>query len=226
MSSMAVHLTNVSFSYPGSPQKVLDQVSFQVERGQKVFLFGPSGSGKTTLLEMLAGVLVPDSGTVQVLGQLLATMSATSRDQFRADHLGYVFQTFNLIPYLNVKQNITLPLSFSAARRARTQLPQDLDHLLEKLAIAELQDRTVTDLSIGQQQRVAAARALLGRPALILADEPTSALDYDHREKFLKLLFELCSEQQTSLIFVSHDRSLEKLFDRSLSLLNLKQGGL
>jgi putative ABC transport system ATP-binding protein len=213
-----VHLQNVEFQYEGGKEKTLDIPKLEISRGEKVFLFGPSGSGKSTFLEILAGVLTPQSGQVEILGKNLAAMKSHERDLFRAGHLGYVFQSFNLIPYLSVEENILLPLSLSAIRRERTKDAQaEVAHLCEALGIEAFRSRRVTELSVGQQQRVAVARAMLGSPELILADEPTSSLDFDHREKFIRLLFQVCEEKGTTVLFVSHDRGLEKLFSRSVS---------
>lgn len=221
-------VSGIEFSYKPGQAPVLNIPEWSVEKGEKIFLFGPSGSGKTTLLEMLAGILIPQKGAVEILGQNLAKLSSGGRDLFRAAHLGYIFQSFNLIPYLSVSENIALPYHLSAERRAHLDgksLEDTLKFLCERLGISELREKKVTELSVGQQQRVAVARALLGKPELILADEPTSALDTDHREKFLKLLFELCQELGSTLIFVSHDRGIEPLFDRSVSLASLQRGG-
>ena len=212
----AIRLSGVQFSYSGQ-QKVLDIPTLEIKRGEKVFLFGPSGSGKTTLLETLALVLSPNQGKVEILGRDTTQFSFAQRDQFRAEHLGYIFQMFNLVPYLSVFQNIELPLNLNRRRKARAS-GQSLQSICERLGINNLLNKKVTELSVGQQQRVAVARALMGRPEIILADEPTSALDHDHREKFIELLFELASENNTAVLFVSHDRSLEKLFERSISL--------
>lgn len=216
----AVRLKDVRFSYVKGVE-VLDIPSFEVTAGEKVFLFGPSGSGKTTLLGVMAGVLAGYTGTVEVLGRNLASLSGSKRDAFRGSHLGYIFQLFNLIPYLSVVENITLPCRLYAERRARLKgvsLEEAAHVVAKRLGIDPLLSRRVTDLSVGQQQRVAAARALLGDPELIIADEPTSSLDYDHRERFLELLFESCKAAGSTLLFVSHDRSLMDLFDRRLSL--------
>ena len=212
-----ISISNLKFSYSEKTPLILDIPEFNLNPQETFFLFGPSGSGKTTFLEILAGILTPQSGKVVVDGVDLTTLSASEKDRFRAEHLGIIFQQFNLIPYLNMKENIELPFLFN-------QKPKDEKwqaHLLEKLGLSGLQKQTVSQLSTGQQQRIAVARALSSRPQLIIADEPTSALDYDHRERFLSLLFELCREQKTTLIFVSHDRSIQKLFSKSLSLPDL-----
>lgn len=216
-----IDLQNLKFAYSAAHPKALtiDIAEFSVEAGECVFLFGPSGSGKTTFLELLAGVLAPQSGSLKICGQDLSQMSLSQRDQFRSQHIGYIFQSFNLIPYLNARENIELVYHLSEARRKRVEnLNQEISHLAEKLAIGHLLNQPVSQLSVGQQQRVAVARALLGSPEVILADEPTSALDTDHREKFLNLLFDVCREHNSTLVFVSHDRSIQHLFSRHVGL--------
>jgi putative ABC transport system ATP-binding protein len=190
-------------------------------RGETVFLHGPSGSGKTTLLGLLAGVLRASAGQVKVLGEDFTTMSNGARDAFRARHLGYVFQMFNLIPYLSVRENILLPIRLESARRARlgTQSFDEAVHdVAGQLDIARYLDTPIGELSVGQQQRVAAARALIGSPEVVIADEPTSALDTDRREQFLELLFRSCAKVQATLVFVSHDHTLMPLFSRIVEL--------
>ena len=211
----AIAIKNLKFAY--GENQILNINDFSVQSGEFVFLHGASGSGKSTLLELLAGVLHTQSGQLQILGENLNDKSAPELDLFRAKNIGYIFQSFNLIPYLSVAENIQLPLMFLKSKPDQ-QLYQ---HLIQSLQLDAYVHRKVTDLSVGQQQRVAVARALMKQPKLILADEPTSALDYDHREKFLRLLFQLCRKDQTSVLFVSHDRTIEKLFDRSISLATL-----
>jgi putative ABC transport system ATP-binding protein len=226
-SNAAIQLTDVRFRYGKGPE-VLRIPTLTVEKGEKVFLFGPSGSGKTTLLGVLAGVLGGYTGSVEVLGRDISKMSGSQRDAFRGSHLGYIFQLFNLIPYLSVLENVTLPCRLSGERRARLNgmsLEQAAEAAAKRLGIGELLHKPVTNLSVGQQQRVAAARSLIGTPELIIADEPTSSLDYDHREKFLELLFESCKAAGSTLLFVSHDRSLMQMFDRQLSLPEINKAG-
>ncbi len=222
-----VELRDVRFSYPGRRTvPVLDIAALDVAAGERVFLHGPSGSGKTTLLGLLTGVLVPDGGSVRVLGHDLATMSGAARDRFRAVHLGYVFQMFNLIPYLSVRENITLPCRLSAARRARLggAKPEDVaGTLAQRLELTSLLDEKVTALSVGQQQRVAVARALIGAPELVVCDEPTSALDHDRRDRFLELLFASCDDAGSALLFVSHDLTLAPRFSRTIALRDLNR---
>jgi putative ABC transport system ATP-binding protein len=220
MTDFAVAMRDVVFSYR-SNQPVLSIARMDVARREKVFVYGPSGSGKTTLLGLLAGVLKADSGTLNVLGHDLRTLSGSRRDAFRSLHVGYIFQMFNLSPYLSVVENITLPCRIDRARRARlggTPPEEAAGALMEHLGIAPWASQPVTELSVGQQQRVAAARALIGAPELIIADEPTSALDANRRESFLELLFSSCEQAGATLVFVSHDQALMPLFDRGILL--------
>lgn len=224
-----IELDNLGFAWPGQAE-LLDIPRFRLERGETLFLKGPSGSGKTTLLGLLGGVQRPQRGSVRLLGEDIAQMKAARRDHFRVDHTGYIFQQFNLLPFLSVRENVELPCHFSRSRAQRARqrhgsVTQAADALLGHLGLgdATLIERRADSLSIGQQQRVAAARALIGQPELVIADEPTSALDADAREAFLQLLFAECREAGASLLFVSHDQSLSALFDRSLSLADLNR---
>ncbi len=223
MPDALIELTDLGFAWPGQGE-LLDIPSFTLQHGESLFLKGPSGSGKTTLLGLLGGVQKPGRGSLRLLGQELATMSAGARDRFRVDHTGYIFQQFNLLSFLSVRENVELPCRFSRSRAQRAaerhgSVDGAAEHLLQHLGLnAELLERRADALSIGQQQRVAAARALIGQPELVIADEPTSALDYDAREAFLQLLFSECRTTGASLLFVSHDQSLAPLFNRSVSL--------
>lgn len=211
----------------------LDIDDFSVQAGERVFLHGPSGSGKSTLLGLLGGVLVPDAGRVTALGQQVSALPGAARDRFRVDHVGFVFQQFNLVPYLSVLDNVLLPCRFSAlrAQRALSASDGDLVHearrLLEALDLSRtLLTRPATQLSVGQQQRVAAARALLGRPELVIADEPTSALDAATQQRFIELLLRECSAAQATLLFVSHDRRLATHFTREVALAELNRAAV
>ncbi|NUM59921.1 MAG: ABC transporter ATP-binding protein [Bdellovibrionaceae bacterium] len=226
---MILEIKNLKFKYPSSLRLVLDIPQFSLAKGEKVFLYGPSGCGKTTFLETLAGVIVPDEGEIEVAGTQMNRLSVTERDTFRANHVGYIFQSFNLIPYLSVLENITLPLYLSSQKRKQVSQAEELEEtkkLCSKLGLTYLLEKKVTELSVGQQQRVAAARAVIGRPELIFADEPTSSLDYDHREKFINLLFDVCKQYQISVLFVSHDKTLQKLFDRAVSLPEINKASM
>lgn len=225
----AVEIKNVRFRYTPTSEWVLSIRELAIARGDHVFIYGPSGSGKTTLLGLLAGVLegqkqTNQSGesTLKLLNQDFLKMSHKARDAFRGSHIGYIFQMFNLIPYLSVKDNIALVTDLNSDRRDRivneSNIASKIEELAMRLGIHSLLNRKVTELSVGQQQRVAAARALLGSPEIIIADEPTSALDHDHRAKFIELLFSEAKRANSTIIFVSHDRELQKLFPKSISL--------
>jgi putative ABC transport system ATP-binding protein len=216
----AVELEGLRFRYQGGPE-ILNIPSLVIGHKERVFLYGPSGSGKTTLLGLLAGVIRATAGSVRVLGRELTTMSGAERDAFRGSQVGYIFQLFNLIPYLSVSDNIVLPCRLHRERRLRLgdqSLEVAARAAAERLGIAALLHQQVTKLSVGEQQRVAAARALIGMPGVMLADEPTSSLDHDHRGRFLELLFECTEEADSTLIFVSHDRTLMPMFHRAVSL--------
>jgi len=218
--ALAVHLEGVRFSYGRGPV-VLDIPELRLEAGTRTFLHGPSGSGKTTLLGILAGVLRADEGAVRVLGEDLVAMSGARRDAFRARHVGYVFQMFNLIPYLSVLENIVLPVRMHSERRRRMKEASpaaEARRLAAALDIDHALGQSVGALSVGQQQRVAACRALIGSPEIIIADEPTSSLDHDRRDAFLALLLEACEGAGSTLVFVSHDPTLAPHFERQLSL--------
>jgi len=225
MAEPVVALRELRFRWHAEGPDVLVLDRLEVQRGERLFIEGPSGSGKSTLLGLLAGVTVPCQGEVRVLGTRLEQLGGVARDHFRAHHIGFIFQLFNLIPYLSIIDNVTLPCRFSARRRQRAlarspSLAAEARRLLAHLDLAEprLLASPVTKLSVGQQQRVAAARALIGAPELLIADEPTSSLDADRRQAFVRLLFEECRAARATLIFVSHDAGLEALFDRTLRL--------
>ena len=230
MQEPIVELSNVRFSWSAASPIVVDIESLRIENAERIFLRGPSGSGKSTLLSLLAGVVAPKEGSVRVLGQDIGRLGSAARDRFRADHIGFIFQMFNLIPYLSVVDNVCLPCGFSARRAARAagtggSVEAEAIRLLDRLDMADagVLHRPVTDLSVGQQQRVAAARALIGAPELVIADEPTSSLDSDRRAAFLDLLFHECAREQAALIFVSHDASLAPLFDHAIEFAEINR---
>jgi putative ABC transport system ATP-binding protein len=221
-----ISLEDVQFGY--GTRLVLDIPRLWVEQGSSVLLRGISGGGKSTLLGLLAGVLLPGKGRVEVAGHALQDMGGAARDRFRADQLGVIFQQFNLLPFLTVRDNIALGLRFSRLRSARISGPLDAEiaRLLQALQLnPELMQRRAGTLSVGQQQRVAAARALIGRPALLLADEPTSALDREAASAFLQLMSAQCQAAGTTVLVVSHDDSRQPLFDRTISLTEINQAG-
>ena len=219
-------LRNLHFRWPGAADDSLVITALDIAAGRTVFLHGPSGCGKSTLLGLLAGVLLARQGRVELMGQDWAALPAGARDARRADHVGVIFQQFNLLPYLTVLDNVLLPCRFSARRALRCAgapraAAQDL---LQRMALPEpFWSRRADALSMGQQQRVAAARALIGGPELVLADEPTSALDGPLREDFMALLLQACAAAGSALVFVSHDERLAARFDERLALPELNR---
>jgi putative ABC transport system ATP-binding protein len=226
MAATAIDIHGLEFRYRSASKPVLQIAELSLAAGENCFLYGPSGCGKTTLLGLVAGVLKATQGEVKVLGEDLRAMSGAARDRFRGSKLGYIFQMFNLIPYLSVRDNILLACRLHPERRQRLggeSLDDAARRMARSLGIENFLDCGVTELSVGQQQRVAAARALLGAPPLIIADEPTSALDAAHREQFLQLLLAQARAAQSTVLFVSHDQSLAPLFERRISLPEVNQ---
>jgi len=218
-----LQVKGLSFAWPASSFRIAI-TDLDVRSNDHWMLEGPSGSGKSTLLQLLGGVLLPQRGDVRMLGQGWSALSAAQRDRLRADHVGFIFQQFNLVPYLSALDNVLLPCRFSPLRRQAAQsgggLVDEARRLLAALGLGakDLQFRRAGRLSVGQQQRVAAARALIGKPALVLADEPTSALDADNRDAFLQLLFSEARSANTAIVLVSHDANLRPHFERHLRL--------
>lgn len=192
----------------------------EIGRGEKVLLLGESGSGKTTLLSLICGFLSPISGDIFLNEQKLNDLKANKKDQFRSDNIGIIFQQFNLLPYANVIDNITLPLYFSKNRDSR--VTNHREAALNLCRSLQLSESTIAmqanKLSVGQQQRVAVARALIGNPSLIIADEPTSSLDASTQKKFLDLMFSQIEEHKSTLLMVSHDSSISNYFDRTINI--------
>jgi len=222
--SEIVRLSGVRFAWPGAGAFSLAIDAFSLRKGERVLLIGPSGSGKSTFLSLLCGIVAPQAGSIEILGTDTTRLSASARDGFRAEHIGIVFQMFNLLPYGTVIDNVLLALSFAPARRRRAAaagpVAEEAARLLARLGLEPhlVRGPSAANLSVGQQQRVAAARALIGRPELIVADEPTSALDRDRQAAFLELLFGEVREAGASLVMVSHDVSLAPHFDRVVRL--------
>ncbi|MFA5949521.1 MAG: ABC transporter ATP-binding protein [Hyphomicrobium sp.] len=219
-----IKMSGVRYTWPGPRGFCLAVDDFAMMPGERLLLVGPSGSGKSTLLCLLTGIVRPEKGVLDVLGADIAKLSNAARDRFRAEHIGIIFQMFNLLPYGSVIDNVVLPLSFAAARKSRaaksSSAEDEARRLLASLGLAasDYEGAPASSLSVGQQQRVAAARALIGRPEIIVADEPTSALDRDRQQAFLDLLFSEVEAAGTTLIMVSHDEGLGTRFDRVLRL--------
>lgn len=217
-------LDHLTYTWPGSKGPVLAIDHLQIPQGSRVFLHGPSGCGKSTLLGLMAGVLLPSSGSIELLGHRWQDLKAARRDRYRADHVGYIFQQFNLVPYISALENVLAPCYFSAQRRqaanADNGSPLASAHAL-LLAMGLTPDdikRPAGQLSVGQQQRVAAARALIGRPALVIADEPTSALDDSTTQSFMQHLLDAVEQARSAIVFVSHNRHLQTYFNQHVFL--------
>lgn len=219
--SAALSLTDVAFSWRGALSFGLEIPALSVEAGERVVLLGESGSGKSTLLSLICGLLTPDQGRIEIVGEDVTAMHGSARDRFRAERIGVIFQQFNLLPFASPLDNILLPLRFARARRRQVGDPAaEALRLTQALGLPEalIAKGRASELSVGQQQRVAVARALIGRPALIVADEPTSSLDAAAQTAFLDLLFGQVEEAQSSLLMVTHDERLATRFDRVLHL--------
>ncbi len=218
-----LRMHNVRFTWPGKRGFGIRIDDFAMQQGERLLLLGPSGSGKSTLLSLLAGIVTPQAGCIEVLGTDINRLGSAARDHFRAEHFGIIFQMFNLLPYGAVMDNVLLPLSFAPKRRQRTEqaggAQSEAHRLLNALGLnQELHDSPASQLSVGQQQRVAVARALIGAPEIIIADEPTSALDRDRQNTFLDLLFSQVGHADASLIMVSHDETHASRFGRVAEL--------
>ena len=220
MTVAALELQNIEFSWPQQAKPLFAIAELTLQQGETLFIGGPSGCGKTSLLSLITGIQVAQQGTCRVLGTTMNRLSPSDRDLFRGEHLGLIFQQFNLLPFLTVQENIELPSKlFDRRFKKSTQLfgsvQAHVDRLCDALHLEPaLRHRRANLLSVGEQQRVAAARALLGCPSLIVADEPTSALDEDNKIDFLNLLLSTASAQKTSVITVSHDMRIASNFDR------------
>ena len=223
---MALQLRELRKRYigpDGSVVPVVDVASFDLADGEQVALVGTSGSGKTTLLHLIAGILAPDSGRIifNANGESVdvAGLPEAQRDIFRGRHIGYIFQTHHLLPGFTALENVQLGMTFTG----RKADPAWARHLLEEVGLAQRLDYKPAKLSVGQQQRVAVARALANRPKLVLADEPTGALDEKNAQQVLDLIRKLCSEVKASLLLVSHDLNIAKQLPRVLSLAELNR---
>lgn len=223
-----IAIRSLNFCWPKASKPILNIDKFDLHAQEKIMLRGPSGSGKSTLLSAISGVIDVPKSSVYVAGTDVGGLSGSDRDRFRVDHLGIIFQVFNLLPWLSAVDNVVLPCRFSTRRREKAEEgpTKAATRLLGELGLTDqkLLNGPASALSIGQQQRVAAARALIGSPEVVLADEPTSALDEEAKDAFVELLLKECNASGASLLFVSHDRTLEKHFDRSVDL-NMLNGG-
>lgn len=223
---MVLAVENLLFRRGNSDDFSVRVAQLHIAVGEQVLLYGPSGCGKSTLLSLLAGILAPQQGSIVLAGEQMVGQPMAVRDRLRADHLGVIFQAFNLLPYLSALDNVLLSAIFTE-RRSQPGV-HDLDEAEDLLCSLGLDEsliaRPAWQLSFGQQQRVAAARALFGAPALVIADEPTSALDNSNRDALLSLLGEQCARRDSALLMVSHDADIARHFSRLLNFAELDQG--
>lgn len=218
----AVDIKNLEFSYSKNSKPVLIIPNWQIKIQEHVFLYGPSGSGKSTLLNLLSGIIHPKQGTIELLGTDFTALSARKKDQFRAKNIGVVFQEFNLIPYLSLRENLSLTGHFASVDK--NTLNASADDMFSQLDLSpSLLSAPAHALSVGQRQRVAIARALVTKPPLLIADEPTSALDTGRRNEFMELLLNVANTHETTVIFVSHDMSLSSFFTQTVNLTDINQ---
>lgn len=205
----AINIENLKFSYD---KKIILKIDhFSIQEIEKVFLYGPSGAGKSTLLSLIQGVLKSNEGKVEILGTNLNSLSGSQRDRFRGTNLGCIFQSFNLVNFLTVRENILLPFEWNNKTPSTP-----VEELIERLGLSEIIHQRADSISVGQSQRVAIARAIISQPKIIIADEPTSALDADQKNEFIKLLLDNAKDQ--TILFVSHDQSLKNHFSRAVAL--------
>ena len=223
LNEKTIQINSVKFHWSNKSNFKLHIPELSVDKGEKVLLLGESGSGKTTLLSLICGFLTPLSGKIQLNEKLINDLSATKRDQYRSDNIGIIFQQFNLLPYANVIDNILLPLYFSKLRSANISNQRETAiSICQSLRLPkDVVNMKASELSVGQQQRVAVARALIGNPPLVIADEPTSSLDTDAQNIFLDLMFSQVASSNSTLLMVSHDKSLSSNFDRVIDMKNV-----
>jgi putative ABC transport system ATP-binding protein len=221
--TLALDLEDLHVGWPGQDELFV-LANLRLEKGQSLFISGSSGSGKTSLLSVLSGVLVARRGRCRVLGHDFSALASTARDRVRGESLGIIFQQFNLLGFMSVLDNVLMPTQLFVRRnedacRLHGSALKQAQSLLEQLGVApQFWGQAAHQLSVGQQQRVAAARAFMGQPSLVLADEPTSALDDLHRDRFLELLASVGGQAGASLVVVSHDQRLANRFDQRLLL--------
>ena len=215
-----IEINDLTFEYPGSDFR-FDLNSLNIKSGKKVALIGPSGYGKTTLLNLLSGILEPKKGTIHLNGTEVTKLADSQRRNFRITNIGFVFQNFELIEYLNVLDNILLSYRINPSLSMNREVIDRAETISEQLGLADKLKRNAGKLSQGEMQRVAICRAILNNPKIILADEPTGNLDPRNKEKIIEILFDYSSRENATLITVTHDHSLLKGFDEVLDMQQL-----
>ena len=220
MDDSIVKIESLRFQWSKNNNFKIFVPKLEVGRGKKVLFLGESGSGKTTLLSLICGFLEPFSGSISINDKIISNLTSINKDTYRSDNIGIIFQQFNLLPYANVVDNIILPLYFSKQRSKKVENKINAAmNLCDQLRLPEsILNQKASNLSVGQQQRVAVARALIGSPSIIVADEPTSSLDTEAQELFLDLMFDQISKNSSTLLMVSHDKSLTNYFDQVIDI--------
>lgn len=208
-----IEIKDLNFHYKDSNFN-LNIPEFKVSKGEKIAIIGPSGSGKTTLLNLVSGILLPHQGSVKIEDTLISGLSDNLRRDFRINHIGFVFQEFELLDYLNVKDNILHPYRITKSLKLNKSIRERAEELVVNLGIQDKLNRSVSKLSQGEKQRVAICRAMLTKPKIILADEATGNLDPDNKLKILKQLFNSAEKEDATLLAVTHDVELTTHFDR------------
>ena len=215
MTNNLISIKNLKYKIGQNINFSLNIKNFKLNKSDSILIYGESGLGKSTFLNLLSGTISPQKGNIDILGTNISNISSSIKDKIRGDHFGIVFQTFNLLPYVSVKNNILLGKAYSSIKQSKSN-NDEIKELMDKLSLnyEDLINRKAYELSIGQQQRVAVARALIGKPEIILADEPTSALDKSNQKEFINLLFKSIDENEQGLIMVSHEHKLSNKFKK------------
>lgn len=208
---LRLHDVRKFYGESGNRTEVLKGISFELERGKICVLLGPSGSGKSTLLNIIGGIETPDSGSVLIDGETMDYTKEKKLSQYRRDHLGYVFQSYNLIPNLTVRENIEVGAYLS-------EDPLPLDDIIQTLGLQEHQNKIPNQISGGQQQRTAIGRAIIKNPDILLCDEPTGALDYKTSKDILSLIETINQKYESTVVLVTHNEAIRKMADRVIIL--------
>lgn len=219
-----INIKNVVMKYQdnGTEIEALKIKKLQIKDGKKVAFIGSSGCGKTTLFNLISGMIVPTEGNVEVEDMDITDLTEAERDLFRANHIGYIFQDFNLFPEFTVMQNVTLPMTFSK-RYSKKEINELAKDMLKKVGMEEKANQKVKTLSGGEKQRVAIARSIVNKPNVILADEPTGNLDYKNGVKIMELIMEIAKEENATLIVITHNNSQLDMFDEIINIEELNE---
>ncbi|MBQ9267110.1 MAG: ABC transporter ATP-binding protein [Clostridia bacterium] len=219
-----INLKNLRMKYydNGTEIEALKLKKISIEDGKHVAFIGSSGCGKTTLFNLISGMITPTEGTVEVNDVDLTTLTEVERDLFRANHIGYIFQDFNLFPDFTALQNVLLPMSFSK-RYSKKEMNELAKDILKKVGMGEKINQKVKTLSGGEKQRVAIARSIVNKPDVILADEPTGNLDYKNGAKIMELIKEIAKEEKATLIVITHNNSQLDMFDEVINIEELNE---